>query len=78
MFPKRRPPGNAGPQRKKAGGRPAGLFGAIDADHDGKLNSAEIAAAADAIRKLDKDGDGTVSAREVMAGAGRNRKKKNK
>jgi Ca2+-binding EF-hand superfamily protein len=60
-------------KRKKAaaiaastGSMPPGLFGVIDANHDGNLDSSEIAASADAIRKLDKDGDGTVSAREIF------------
>jgi len=77
-FRPAQPPADAGPRQNKAGGSAPGLFGAIDANHDGQLDSGEIAAAADAIRALDKDGDGTVSAREVMADVVRNKKKKNK
>jgi len=83
VFGKRRPggkPGDADAKRKNNAApdrpMPPGLFGAIDADHDGELTSTEIAAAADAIRKLDRDGDGTVTAREVLAGAARSTKQK--
>lgn len=86
VFGRRRPgspPATAEAKRKKtaqaaARGRlPPGLFGAIDADGDGQLDRAEIAAAAQAIRKLDKDGDGTVTEREIRAGAARRKKQKN-
>ncbi len=45
----------------------ASLFGALDTDHDGKLSSGEIAAAAETIRKLDTDGDGFVTLQEILA-----------
>ena len=76
VFEQRKPPtpseGDAS-KRKKAAAiaasartLPPGLFGAVDANHDGRLDSSEIAAAAEAIRKLDADGDGNVTAREVI------------
>jgi len=43
------------------------LFGALDSDHDGKLSAAEIAAAADVIRKLDKNSDGSVTFDEITS-----------
>jgi Ca2+-binding EF-hand superfamily protein len=52
------------------GGNPRGfmgLFGLLDADHDGKLSSDEISAAPERLRTLDKNGDGTVSPDEIMA-----------
>ncbi len=45
---------------------PPGLFFALDANRDGKLDAAEIAAAADVIRKLDKNGDGNVTFDEIL------------
>lgn len=41
------------------------LFFAIDANGDGALSADEIAAAAEAIKKLDFDGDGTVTREEL-------------
>lgn len=64
--PRRPPPDRVGPPA-------AGLFAALDADHDGRLASGEIAAAPEALRKLDKDGDGAVSFAEIMALAPRDK-----
>ncbi|MGD9721773.1 MAG: hypothetical protein AB7O59_05205 [Pirellulales bacterium] len=70
-------PGGDRPDGRPAAGRPnrrprpdirrgpPPLFGALDADGDGKLSSDEISAAAEALRKLDKDGDGTVLIEEI-------------
>jgi hypothetical protein len=41
------------------------LLAALDADGDGKLSAAEIAGAAEALKKLDKDGDGQLSPEEL-------------
>jgi len=56
-----------GPLPPGAGGKT--LFGALDADHDGKLSSAEIGAAIEVIQKLDKNGDGSVTMEEVFGQA---------
>lgn len=76
VFPQRKgaaPSEGDAAKRKKAAAiaasartLPPGLFGAVDANRDGRLDSSEIAAAAEAIRKLDADGDGNVTAREVI------------
>lgn len=60
------------PERPAGGpeGRPRGLIAALDADHDGKLSSAEVSAASDALRKLDTDGDGELTPRELFEAAG--------
>ncbi len=65
--PGQEPPDPDNPRRPPFGAGIAGLFVALDADHDGKLSSGEISAAADVIRKLDKNGDGTVTAEEIMS-----------
>ncbi len=79
--PKRPSAAKTAKKAKQKGGQvaamPAGLFGALDADRDGKLDSDEISAASSVILKLDKDGDGSVSVREVAATA-KNKKKKDK
>jgi Ca2+-binding EF-hand superfamily protein len=49
-----------------------GLFAAIDADGDHKLSSEEIAAASEAIKKLDRDGDGSITVRELLPKKGDN------
>lgn len=49
-------------------GRPRGLIAVLDTDNNGKLSSAEISAASDALRKLDADGDGEVTPREIFGG----------
>ncbi|WP_263418760.1 EF-hand domain-containing protein [Terriglobus albidus] len=41
------------------------ILSALDADHDGIISAAEIAAAPAALKTLDKDGDGTLSAAEI-------------
>jgi Ca2+-binding EF-hand superfamily protein len=67
---KGQPPATAGkpaPPAAVPGISRASLFGALDTDHDGKLSSGEIAAAAEIIRKLDTDGDGYVTVQEIMA-----------
>lgn len=80
-FARRSPPAGAKPKKPSTPARPAafgrmppGLFAALDTDHDGKLASAEIEAAPEALRKLDADGDGTVTLREIMATAARKQK----
>ena len=65
--PGQEPPRGEAPRRPAFGPGVAGLFVALDADHDGKLSSGEISAAADVIRKLDKNGDGAVTPDEVMS-----------
>jgi len=61
-----RPERAAREPRQRQGERPVHpLMVALDLDKDGKLSAAEIANAADALKKLDKDGDGTLSRREL-------------
>jgi Ca2+-binding EF-hand superfamily protein len=72
-FEAARPERPARPEAPEAAARPGnrpplGLFGVIDSDHDGRLTSGEIAAAADAIRKLDRNGDGNITPDEIMPG----------
>jgi Ca2+-binding EF-hand superfamily protein len=66
----------AKPGQPAAAAPAGGLYGAIDADRDGQLSTEEIAAAAEAIRKLDANGDGKITVREVSVNM--NRKKQNK
>src|ERR1700745_4185114 len=62
--------GGRGPGR----GRPGSLaFTALDANRDGILDDAEIAAAPTALAKLDKDGDGRITSDEVRPAMGRGR-----
>lgn len=55
--------------REGDGGRPnlanAPFFRAIDADRDGKLSGEELAAAGDALKKLDRNNDGFVTPEEL-------------
>src|SRR3954453_22305578 len=49
-------------------------FQALDADHDGTISAAEVAAAASALKKLDRNSDGKLTEDEVrpeMGGRGR-------
>lgn len=58
--------------RGPRGDRPIpGVFGALDANNDRKLDKAEIAAAKDALKKLDKDNDGKLTMAELRGGQGR-------
>ena len=50
---------------------PPAFIGVLDANHDGVIDATEIAAAAEALKKLDKDGDGQLSIEELMAPAPR-------
>jgi hypothetical protein len=53
-----------------------GLFRALDADRDGKLDDGEISEAASVLLKLDRNGDGHVTVEEVgAAGQKRNKNK---
>ena len=45
--------------------RPSPLVTALDADHDGTVSAAEVAAAPAALRSLDKNGDGAIAIEEV-------------
>lgn len=45
--------------------RPSPLVAVLDADHDGTVSAAEIAAAPAALRSLDKNGDGAIAIEEV-------------
>ena len=58
--------------RGPGGDRPMpGLFGAIDANSDRKLDKTELAAAAEALKKLDKDSDGKLTMGELRGARGR-------
>ncbi|HEX7862160.1 MAG TPA: hypothetical protein VF773_17630 [Verrucomicrobiae bacterium] len=58
--------------RGPRGDRPIpGIFGALDANNDRKLDKTEIAGATDALKKLDKDSDGKLTAAELRGGMGR-------
>lgn len=62
-------PGREG--RGPRGDRPIpGIFGALDANKDRKLDKTEISGATDALKKLDKDGDGKLAGAELRGGAG--------
>jgi Ca2+-binding EF-hand superfamily protein len=43
------------------------IIAALDANHDGEIDAAEIANAPAALRKLDKNGDGKISRAEMRA-----------
>jgi Ca2+-binding EF-hand superfamily protein len=60
----------ANPANRGAGPADGALFGALDANGDGAISSEELAAAADALKKLDRDGDGQLTRRELMGAAG--------
>jgi hypothetical protein len=51
------------------------ILAALDANSDGEISAAEIAAGPKALQKLDKNGDGTLTADEVRVsfGPGRGR-----
>jgi len=58
--------------RGQGGDRPMpGLFGAIDANSDRKLDKTELAAATEALKKLDKDSDGKLTMAELRGARGR-------
>jgi Ca2+-binding EF-hand superfamily protein len=62
-----------GPFRRPEGAPPfgppgGGLFGALDADRNGELSTAEIVAAGTALLKLDRNNDGKLTPDEVFAG----------
>ncbi len=63
------PPGGPGSGPSGPGGRrrpPMALFGALDANHDGVIDAAEIANAAEALKSMDKNGDGSLTMDELM------------
>ncbi len=62
----------APPRAGGEGGPPAALplMAALDADGDGALSEAEVAAAAQALRVLDGDGDGELAPDELRPAAG--------
>ncbi len=62
----RRPPDGGGGQRM--GGRPPlpAIVRALDANHDGVIDSNEIANASAALKTLDKNGDGKLTPDEFM------------
>ncbi|HEY1065665.1 MAG TPA: hypothetical protein VGE52_06140 [Pirellulales bacterium] len=67
------PEGGEKPEMEMPGDeRPAGspIFAALDADGDGALTSAELASAADRLRKFDANGDGKITREEIGAGRG--------
>lgn len=73
-----RPPGEMGPPNGPEGRglRPPPrslLFEALDANHDGIIDSNEIANAAAALKKLDKNGDGKLTPDELWPQRPRNR-----
>ena len=61
--PHHRPPG--GPDGRRMGPPPGPLFNALDANHDGVIDSSEIDNAPAALRTLDKNGDGKLTMDEL-------------
>src|SRR5262245_49879048 len=55
---------SATPVKQRRRPMPA-LIAAVDVNHDGVLDAAEIAKASESLRKLDKNDDGTLAAEEV-------------
>ena len=62
------PPGAGGEGRPPQAAIP--LMAALDADGDGTVSEAEVAAAAQSLRELDRDGDGRLTAPELRPAAG--------
>jgi hypothetical protein len=64
------PPPNAGPSGPRGPGRhrppPPPIIAALDANHDGVIDEAEIANASAALKTLDKNGDGKLTMDELM------------
>jgi hypothetical protein len=65
------PPAQGGPAAEQEGQGPEGhrpppppLIAALDANHDGVIDEAEIANASTALKALDKNGDGKLSREE--------------
>ncbi|OHB75219.1 MAG: hypothetical protein A2W31_18680 [Planctomycetes bacterium RBG_16_64_10] len=68
------PPASQEPPRGPSGPMRLPMMTAVDADGNGELSAAEIAGAAQALKKLDADGDGKLSRAELrpqLAGRGR-------
>jgi hypothetical protein len=62
-------PGGPGHGPGGPGGRhrpPMALIGALDANHDGVIDAAEMANALEALKSLDTNGDGTLTMDELM------------
>src|SRR5439155_1258494 len=59
-------PRAAGPDRGRQPG--GGLFSALDANHDGVVDAAEMAHAADVLRQFDRNGDGKLTPDELRPG----------
>jgi hypothetical protein len=67
-----RPGGQGGEGRGGRGDRPIpGIFGALDANSDRKLDKTEIAGSTEALKKLDKDSDGKLTGAELRGAMGR-------
>ena len=61
-----------GEGRGPRGDRPIpGIFGALDANSDRKLDKTEIAGSSEALKKLDKDSDGKLTTAEMRGAMGR-------
>jgi hypothetical protein len=62
------PPGANGPAPGRPGFRrqPPPIIAALDANHDGVIDEAEIANAPAALKTLDKNGDGKLTMDELM------------
>ncbi|MEO6788951.1 MAG: aryl-sulfate sulfotransferase [Chthoniobacteraceae bacterium] len=65
-----RPGGGLGPPPGGTAGDPTlpPIITALDTNHDGIIDAAEIAAAGDALKKLDRNGDGKITVDESLGG----------
>jgi hypothetical protein len=64
--PNQGPGGPEGPRFRRPPPPPGPLFVALDANHDGVIDEAEITNASAALKTLDKNGDGKLTMNELL------------